>query len=115
MAVPEYRSGDTWPAITGTVLDGASAAVNISTAISIKFVGWLQPAGATVIGTSGTVTNLDDGTVGNRGKWSYLWGPTDLAVVGTYEVEIEVTWTTGKVESFPSSKSRASTYIVTGD
>lgn len=115
MAVPEYRVGDTWPAITGTVLDGSGNPVNIFTAVSIKFVGWLQPAGATIIGTSGVVTNLDDSTTPNRGKWQYLWAVADLNVAGTYEVEIEVTWTTGKTESFPSSKARAGTFIVTGD
>jgi hypothetical protein len=115
MAVPEYRQGDTWPPITGTVLDGNGSPVDIHTALSIRFVS--LPAGASP-GTgsiTGTTVNLDDGTLPNRGRWSYTWATHDLDVIGTYEVMIEVTWSAGKIESFPSSKLRAGTYLVTAD
>jgi hypothetical protein len=110
MAVPEYRTGDNYPPITGTVTDGAGAAVNISTAVSVRFVA---VSGATVI--TGSTTNLDVGDVPTRGTWRYSWGASDLSVAATYEFEIEVTWPSSKIQTFPSSKLRAPTFLVTAD
>lgn len=112
MAVPEFRTGDTWPPLTGTVTDGAGNPVAINTASSVRMVALLQP-GATVI--TGTTVIVDDGTAPNKGKWSYTWGASDLSAAGTYEVEIEVTWSAGKIQTFPSDKGRAATFKVTAD
>lgn len=112
MATPEYRTGDTWKPITGTVTDGDGNAVDISTAHALSFTA-LEPVGPTLI--TGTPDNLDDGTAENKGRWSYTWGASDLSVSGTYAVQIPVTWDSEatEIESFPSNKANAPTFLVT--
>ena len=112
MAIPEYKTGDTSPDITGTVTD-ALGAVNIFTALSIRFIATNKTTPGTPI--AGAAVKVDDGTAPLRGKWKYVWGASDLTVAGTYETEIEVTWTTGKIETFPNNKSRNPTFVVTDD
>jgi hypothetical protein len=110
MAIPEYKTGDTSPDITGTVSD-ANGPVNIFGATSIRFIA--KAASGSPI--AGTAVKIDDGTVPLRGKWKYVWGASDLAVAGSYEVEIEVTWSAGKIETFPNAKGRNPTFVVTDD
>lgn len=109
MAIPEWKTNDNYPSISGVISD-ASGALNIFTAVSLKF---LAKSGSTTI--TGVAVNDDDGTTPNRGKWHYTWGGTDLAVAGTYQVEIEVTWPSSKVETFPSSSTNNPTFSVTAD
>lgn len=109
MAVPEYKTGDNYPSIAGTVAD-ANGPVNISTAVSLKFVA---KSGATTI--TGVAVKDDVGDVPTRGTWHYVWITTDLAVAGTYQVEIEVTWPSSKVETFPSLGTANPTFIVSQD
>lgn len=109
MAV-EYKTGDTTPDITGTVTD-ASGPVNIFSATSIRFIA--KNGSNPVI--AGVAVKIDDGTVPLRGKWKYVWGATDLSISGTWEVEIEVTWSAGKIETFPNAKGRNPSFTVTDD
>lgn len=108
----EYKTGDTWPPIKGTVTDANDAAVNIFTATSIRFIAKKVGAADTV---TGAAVKLDDGTLGLRGRWQYTWAPSDLSVAGSWEVEIEVTWTAGQIETFPDNASRNPQYVVTAD
>jgi hypothetical protein len=98
MATPVYYTGDTWPPMTGTVKDSTGAAVDISSADSLRMVAKISGA-ATVI--EGAAANLTDGT---DGKWEYTWAADDLSVAGDYVPEIEVTWdnasTPPKIETF---------------
>jgi hypothetical protein len=109
MAVPEYKTGDTFPAISGTISD-ANGPVNIFAASSIRFIA---KTGSTVI--AGAATKIDDNTVPLRGKWSYSWGPSDLLAAGTYTCELEVTWSTGVIETFPSKDTNNPTFTVSAD
>lgn len=111
MAVPKFKTGDTWTPISGTVVDASGNPVNISSATSLRFVAKLQ-SGAAVI--RGTATKLDV-DVSTRGTWSYTWVASDLSIPGTYESELEVTWPTGKVETFPADKSDNPTFVVSAD
>lgn len=108
MAV-EYKTGDTTPDLTGTVTD-ANGPVNIFTATSLRFI---SKNGINTV--TGAAVKIDDGTVPLRGKWKYVWAPTDLSIAGDWEVEIEVTWSAGKIETFPNSKTRNPHYTVTDD
>lgn len=108
----EYKTGDTWPPIKGTVTDADEAAVNIFTATSVRFIA--KKVGGTEVVT-GVATKLDDGTVPLRGRWQYTWASNDLSVAGDYEVEIEVTWSAGQIETFPDAASRNPKYNVSTD
>lgn len=109
MPDPEWKTGDTYPPIRGTVTDDSAAAVDISGAASIRFIA---KSGANVI--AGTATILDVG-VPTRGRWEYEWASDDLAAAGSYEAEIEVTWGVGDIETFPSNEANNPTFPVTAD
>jgi hypothetical protein len=108
----EYKTGDTFPDLAGTIQDASGNAINVSTATSIRMVA-KRTGGTEVI--TGTTIKDDDGTVPLRGRWHYVFASGDLAVAGTYEVEVEVTWTAGKIETFPDAQSRNPTFVVTPD
>lgn len=108
----EYKTGDTFPDLSGTVQDASGSAVNISTATSIRLVAKRQ-SGSEVI--AGVAVKDDIGDTPTRGKWHYVLQTSDLSVAGTWEVEIEVTWTTGKIETFPDNAGRNPTFLVTAD
>lgn len=108
----EYKTGDTFPPIKGTVLDANNAAVNVFTATSLRFIA-KRVGGNEVI--TGAATKIDDGTLGLRGRWQYTWGSSDLSVAGDYETEIEVTWSVGNIETFPDNKTRNPVFNVSAD
>lgn len=86
------KTGDTHPPITATLTDSAGA-VDLTTADSVRFV---MKSGATVVEGACTVTNAVAGEV------EYDWAAGDTDVAGTYEVEFEVTWNVGEIETFPN-------------
>lgn len=112
---PEYKTGDTWPPISGIVLDKDGNAVDIHLAVSARFVA--KGKGGTPATIAGIVDIVDDGTVPLRGKYTYEWAAGDLTQADTYEAELEVTWSTVplKIQTFPSSKGNNPTFVVTAD
>lgn len=111
MANPEWKTGDTWPLLTGTCED-ENGPVDLSTAASVRVV-IKPPTGATF----GSAATLIGG--GTTGQWSYKWGASDLTQVGDYSVEVEVTWASGttppEVETFPNNASRNPKITVSAD
>ena len=112
MATPQWKTGDNHPPISGVVKDAAGAPVNISTAVSVRFVSRLKTAPNTVI--TGAAINDDIGDVPTRGKWHYVWSAA-LVDAGEYETEIEITWPSSKIETYPSDKEENPTYVVDAD
>lgn len=86
---------DTLPALTITCTDNG-AAVDLSTATSIKVIGTRADTGATVF--SRAVTGTAQGVV------TMTWLAADTANVGEIQVEVEVTWPTG-VQTFRPSNN----------
>lgn len=79
-------SGDTGAALTGIVnanLAGATARIHI------------QRPDRTVLDQVATITDP------MAGAWSYQWGDHDLDQTGPYTVELEVTYSNGRVQTFP--------------
>lgn len=108
----EYKTGDTFPDLSGTIQDSLGNAVNVSAAISMRLLATRQGGAETF---TGVAVKDDIGDVPTRGRWHYVLQPTNLSVAGTYEIEIEVTWSTGKIETFPDNKGRNPTFLVTPD
>jgi len=85
-----WHAGDTDPALTGAATDGG-VAVDLTPALSC-LVHVKRPDG-TLISRAPTVA------VGTTGAWSLPWQPTEL-IEGLYSAELEVTWSTGHVQTF---------------
>lgn len=90
-----WKTGDTWPPIVLTVLNGDGTPVDLTAATAIKLHS-KPPTDAPVINVAMTPVDLPNGRV------QYEWGSTDLAVAGQYNDEVEVTWGNGKIQTFPA-------------
>ena len=80
-----FTSGDTAPALTGTVnanLTGAAVELHLA-----------KPDGTTLTAPA-IVTDAA------TGAWSYSWAAGDLAVTGAWKVEAQVTYSDGDVQTF---------------
>jgi len=84
-----WHAGDTDPALTG-VASTDGVAVDLTGATCVVHVE--RPDG-TFISRAPTVA------VGTTGAWSLPWQTTEL-IEGVYSVELEVTWSTGHVQTF---------------
>ena len=88
-----WTIGDSEPALTGTVTD-AGIGVNLTTALSsVVHILTPQPSIITRAPVHGNQTTAP-------GSWSLAWQPTDLAIAGAYQAELEVTWTLGRTQTF---------------
>lgn len=85
-----FTVGDTSPNLSGT-LTSAGAAVNITGA---TLVGHVKRPDGTVFNL--TVTIVDP----LLGTWTAAWGGSDLTVQGSHKVEIQVTYSGGKIQTF---------------
>lgn len=74
------------------------ATVNLTTATSAVFNMRTQAGTALQINRgSAAITNAAGGEV------TYSWGTADTNTVGTFDAELEVTWSDGKAETFPNN------------
>ena len=85
-----WHAGDTDPALTGAATD-AGVAVDLTPAASCMV--HVQHPDGTLISRAPTVT------VGTSGAWSLPWLATEL-IEGVYNVELEVTWSAGHIQTF---------------
>lgn len=100
MALPFIiKENDTRPVYIATLLDDA-VAVDITTATTVKFkmrdANAVDPVEPKVDGTM-VVSNAPGGIV------SYTWVAGDTDTPGDYNVEIEVTWGDGGIQTFPNA------------
>lgn len=97
MATDFYiKQNDTAPAIAATLKDSTGTAVDLSGA-SVQF-HMNEPDGTSIVDAAATVVDAPNGRV------QYSWSPADTANAGHFLAEWEVTYSTGKVESFPSDR-----------
>ncbi len=76
----------------------SEAIVDLTTATSAVFNMTLQGGGPVKV-------NRGSATIGSpatSGQVTYAWGTADTTSVGTYDAEIEITWSDGKAETFPN-------------
>jgi len=102
MADLTIKQGDTWPPVRGRAATEADGTVDLTAADSMKLIIKHQ--------TSPTILEvvpvaIDPGT--NDGfNWQYTWADGDTDELGTYDVELEVTWNSGttppEVQTFPN-------------
>ena len=85
MTTPTWTVGDTSPALTGTV------AANLTGATLEAHVRWRD---GTVLSRAATATDAANGA------WEMAWQTGDLTVIGPAVVELEVTFSSGDVQTF---------------
>ena len=97
--MPTFRikRNDTRPFLTATLFDGDGAAVDL-TGASATFL--LADNQGDLVFEKTAVVEPDQ--VANRGGLRYEWEAGDLATVGTYRGEFEVTFTDATKQSFPT-------------
>jgi hypothetical protein len=86
----QFTVGDTSPALTGTCKDGDTPA-NLTGAAVELHIRWSDAT---------TVTKAADVTDAANGAWSYSWQPADLTIAGRSQVEAQVTFSGGGVQTF---------------
>lgn len=88
MADRTMKAGDTWPPLRGSAGDDNIAAYDLTLADSLKLV--IKHSSGTPL-LEVTPVALDP-TVNDGRNWEYQWQDGDTDVIGSYQVELEITW-----------------------
>ncbi len=96
------KTGDT-TAITGTLLDGTGATVNIASA-TIRFLMRRKGSRLVQIAAAATNSQVGDGSDGTRGKVSFTPSAAQVATAGTFHYEWEVTFSGGAIQTYPEGR-----------
>lgn len=94
----EIKQGATDPPLSGTITQNGKPFPLLGATIELR----MRLADGTGDLVSGVVTNLDDGTLTNQGRWSYAWAAGDTSRPGFYNLELKVTAANGRVRYVPS-------------
>ena len=86
-----FVTGDTAPTLSGVVTSGTTPASLVGAAVVLQF---RKPDRAGQVSFA-TVTDAA------AGAWSYTWATGEL-IAGTWEVEVQVTYAGGAVQTFPT-------------
>jgi hypothetical protein len=101
MADFTIKQHDTRPAWTVQLkddLDGTPSNINLTTAAGVRFLMRSQTApGALKVNGTCAITNASTGTI------SYTFVAADTDTVGAFNVEVEITWSDGGVQTVPNT------------
>lgn len=101
MADFTIKRGDRLPTIVATLYDAAGAAVNLtSTTVVFLMTDVTADMGSTPKVSAVATPDADQTT--NRGRCEYAWATDDTDTAGRYRGEFEVTFSSGKKETFPN-------------
>ena len=89
------KQNDTSPILQANLKDGNNAAVDVSGA-SIAFK--MRPVSSSVATVNSAAAIID----GPAGSVKYEWQGSDTATAGSYFAEFQVTFSGGKIETFPN-------------
>lgn len=88
------KRGDTRPSIGGYCRDSLGNPVSLSGA-SVKFNMYIKGS-APKVNASATIADQ------NSGRVRYDWSAEDTDTAGTYYAEFQVTFSSGKIETYPN-------------
>lgn len=96
------KKGDRLPTLTATLTDVTGAAVDLEPAVTVQFR--MANVNTDVIQVNAAATSLQNGNGGDgtKGDVQYEWGVGDTTVPGVYRAEFKVTFSDGKVASYPN-------------
>ena len=112
MADYVVKQGDTAPPFADTLLDNLGNPVNL-TGATVRFVMRPQRRRLVKVAAAATVVQVGDGSDGSKGKVRYSQTSGDVDTPGLYDVEWEVTYSGGKIETFPNGRHAVA--LITGD
>lgn len=96
----QIKQGDTRPAYTAQLLDryGLPGQVPLDLTNATQVLFKMRERGSTglVVDTAMTITNPTSGIV------QHVWDANDTRNVGLFDVEFEITWTDGGIETVPN-------------
>jgi hypothetical protein len=97
MADYVVKRHDTFPALKATLSD-ENGPINLTSATRVKFIA-ASTTTSTPLVIEGECT-IEEAT---GGVVAYPWAVGDLATAGTYNVEFQITWAGGGIESVPNT------------
>lgn len=100
----KIKENDTRPAYVVTLKDNfglpGEAVINLTTATKVDFIMREKgTTGAPKVKRTMTIVNAANGLV------QHNWQATDTDTPGTFEVEFEITWNDGGIETVPNDKA----------
>src|SRR5215213_8754438 len=102
MADFTLKRGDTRPLLMAQLVDiaaGVQTPINLTTATGVKLIMKLQNAPANTTPTVNSACAFVNRTTGTV---SYTWTSANTATVGIYNIEFEIAWNDGGVETVPN-------------
>ena len=97
----QTKRNDTTP-ISGTLKDANDLAVDIQGA-TLRF-HMFKRDGTQVIDAAANVDQVTDGSDGTKGFWSYDFVANDTDESGVFDAEVEVTFPSGVITTYPNRK-----------
>ena len=98
IATYTLKRGDTAPVIQDTLLDANGNAVNLTgSTIRFHMANWER----TTVIVNGVVTGWGGAALGSSGQVEYAPMSADVATAGVFKAEWEVTFSGGKIETWP--------------
>ena len=98
-----WKTNDTEPALAGVATDvtnpAAPVPINLSTATDVTL--HVTRPDLTVI--SRVVSQGNQATA--PGTWTLAWQTGDLSVPGLYSVELQITWSPGRIHTVPGDNN----------
>lgn len=94
------KRGDRLPVLEAVCIDkdtDPDTPVDLTSAASVKFIMRKQGSSTTKVSATATFGNRPDGEV------YYEWAANDTDTAGDFDGEFELTWSDGKVQTFPNN------------
>lgn len=102
------QSGDTWPPLKGLASD-ADGPVDLAAADSLRV---LCKSTSHLIELPVTVLDPIEVVGPESFNWQADFVEGDTDVIGTFVVQLEVTWDTDQIETFPNSRAGTPTLVI---
>lgn len=95
--ITNMKRNDTKPEFTATLTDGDGNATDLSSATEVRFLMHDRKARSLKVNATAEITDAANGRI------RYIWASGDTDTVGEYDVEVQVTFSDGTIESYPNN------------
>jgi hypothetical protein len=103
------KQHDTFPPLQATLSD-ENGPIDLTNANAVLFImKGTKSTGAVLVTGACTYIDRPNGVV------QYAWATGDTAVPDTYDIEFQITWSSGGIQTIPNAALGANTIVVTPD